>query len=106
MSNTKGDCMMNGSSLPKEIVNGLTNALTLGDKEAAVRITQQALDQGIKPLTLVQAVIVPTLTEVGTRFENLDIFLPELMAAGEAGNASTALIEQAIVKRGNQMQSA
>ena len=97
--------MMNGSSLPKEIANGLTNALTLGDKEAAVRITQQALDQGIKPLTLVQEVIVPTLTEVGTRFENLDIFLPELMAAGEAGNACTALIEQAIVKSGNQMQS-
>jgi 5-methyltetrahydrofolate--homocysteine methyltransferase len=97
--------MMNGSSLPKEIANGLTNALTLGDKEAAVRITQQALDQGIKPLTLVQEVIVPTLTEVGTRFENLDIFLPELMAAGEAGNACTALIEQAIVKSGNLMQS-
>jgi 5-methyltetrahydrofolate--homocysteine methyltransferase len=97
--------MMNGSSLPKEIANGLTNALTLGDKEAAVRITQQALDQGIKPLTLVQEVIVPTLTEVGTRFENLDIFLPELMAAGEAGNACTALIEQAILKSGNLMQS-
>lgn len=97
--------MVNESSLPKEIVNGLTNALTLGDKEAAVRITQQALDLGIKPLTLVQEVIVPTLTEVGERFENLDIFLPELMAAGEAGNACTALIEQAIVKSGNLMQS-
>ena len=97
--------MVNESSLPKEIANGLTNALTLGDKVAAVRITQQALDQGIKPLTLVQEVIVPTLTEVGTRFENLDIFLPELMAAGEAGNACTAIIEQAIIKSGNLMQS-
>jgi len=96
---------MNGSSLPKEIVEGLAHALNRGDKEAAIKITQQALDEGIKPLALVQEVIIPTLTEVGTRFENLEIFLPELMAAGEAGNACTALIEQAILKSGSQMQS-
>jgi 5-methyltetrahydrofolate--homocysteine methyltransferase len=96
---------MNGSSLPKEIADNLTNALEQGDKERAVLAVQHALDQGIKPLSLVQEVIVPTLTEVGRRFENLDIFLPELMAAGEAGNACTALIEQAILKSGSQMQS-
>ena len=96
---------MNGSSLPKEIADNLINALKLGDKEAAVIATQHALDQGIKPLSLVQEVIVPTLTEVGKRFEDLDIFLPELIAAGEAGNACTALIEQAILKSGSQMQS-
>lgn len=95
---------MNGSSLPKEIADRLTDALITGDKAAAVTATQNALDQGIKPLTLVQEVIVPTLTEVGRRFEELEIFLPELMSAGEAGNACTALIEQAILKSGNQMQ--
>jgi corrinoid protein of di/trimethylamine methyltransferase len=97
--------MVKGSSLPKEIADELTHALIQGDKDAAVKATQVALDQGIKPITLVQEIIVPTLTEVGARFENLDIFLPELMAAGEAGNACTALIEQAILKSGSQMQS-
>jgi corrinoid protein of di/trimethylamine methyltransferase len=96
--------MMNSSSLPQEIADSLANALTLGDKEAAEKTTQHALDQGIQPLSIVQEVIVPTLTEVGRQFEELEIFLPELMAAGEAGNACTALIEQAILKSGNQMQ--
>ena len=96
---------MNGSSLPKETTDRLMNALIRGDKEAAVAAAQHALDQGAKPLALVQEVIVPTLTEVGRRFEELEIFLPELMAAGEAGNACTALIEQAILKSGNQVQS-
>ena len=96
---------MNDSSLPKEIVDNLINALVQGDKQAAIIATQQALDQGIKPLSLVQEVIVPTLTEVGKRFEDLDIFLPELMAAGEAGNACTELIEQAILKSGKPMQN-
>jgi 5-methyltetrahydrofolate--homocysteine methyltransferase len=96
---------MNGSSLPKETADNLMNALIQGDKEAAVAAAQHALDQGAIPLALVQEVIVPTLTEVGRRFEELEIFLPELMAAGEAGNACTALIEQAILKSGNLVQS-
>jgi 5-methyltetrahydrofolate--homocysteine methyltransferase len=96
---------MNGSSLPKETADELMNALIQGDKGAAVAATQHALDQGVRPLALVQEVIVPTLTDVGRRFEELEIFLPELMAAGEAGNACTALIEQAILKSGNQVQS-
>lgn len=96
---------MNSPSLPKEIADNLTSALEQGDKERALKATQEALDGGIPPFALVQEVIVPTLTEVGRRFEELEIFLPELMAAGEAGNACTALIEQAILKSGNQMQS-
>jgi methanogenic corrinoid protein MtbC1 len=90
--------------IPSEIAKKLSNALTQGDKEAAVAATQAALAQGVTPVALVQEVIVPTLTEVGQHFENLDIFLPELMAAGEAGNACTDLIEQAILKSGNLMQ--
>lgn len=91
--------------IPSEIAQKLSSALTQGDKDAAVAATQEALAQGIAPVALVQGVIVPALTEVGQRFENLDIFLPELMAAGEAGNACTELIEQAILKSGSQMQS-
>ena len=92
-------------SLPTRTAERLATALADGDKEAALRFTQQALDEGAPPLALVQEVIIPALTQVGERFENLDIFLPELIAAGEAGNACTALIEQAILKSGKEMQS-
>jgi len=91
--------------VPKEIANNLKNALFQGDTDAAASATQAALTQGIAPLVLVQEIIVPALTEVGRRFEALDIFLPELMAAGEAGNVCTAIIEQAILKSGSQMHS-
>jgi 5-methyltetrahydrofolate--homocysteine methyltransferase len=96
---------MSDLSFPKDILEILTQALVQGDKEKAVLEVQYALDQGTQPLSIVQEVIIPTLTEVGRQFENLDIFLPELMAAGEAGNACTALIEQAILQRGSTMQS-
>ena len=78
---------MTQTSVPANIVEKLKKALTQGEKDAAVQITQEALSQGVAPLALVQEVVIPALTEVGKLFENLDIFLPELMAAGEAGNA-------------------
>jgi corrinoid protein of di/trimethylamine methyltransferase len=93
------------SEVNKDIAMKLATALEVGEKETAIQLTQKALSQGVPPLTIVQEVIVPALTKVGQRFEDLEIFLPELMAAGEAGNACTALIEQAILKSGSKMQA-
>ncbi len=93
------------SSVPQQYADKLSAALSEGDTAAAVAATEAALAAGVAPLALIQEVVVPTLTEVGQRFEDLEIFLPELMAAGEAGNACSKLIEDAIMKSGGQMQS-
>ena len=95
---------MTQRSIPPSIAETLKIALTQGDKAASVKATQEALSQGIPPMMIIQELVVPVLTEVGRLFENLDIFLPELMAAGEAGNACTSLIEEEIMKSGKQMQ--
>ncbi len=96
---------MSESKIPTQIAGQLREALIAGDKEATIAATEQALKQGVSPLAIVQEVVVPALTLVGERFENLDIFLPELMAAGEAGNACSAMIEEAITKSGSQMKA-
>ncbi len=93
------------SKIPPEAAQQLREALLNGHRENAVLATTQALSEGADPLALIQEVIVPSLTEVGRRFENLDIFLPELMAAGEAGNACSQVIETEILKRGGQITS-
>lgn len=82
----------------------LSEALAVGDTEATVKATKGALADGVDPLVLIQEVVVPTLREVGQKFEDLEIFLPELMAAGEAGNACSELIEEAIMNSGEQIQ--
>jgi methanogenic corrinoid protein MtbC1 len=93
------------SPIPNDVAEKLESALAQGDREAAAAATEAALEGGVEPLALVQQVIVPTLTEVGRRFEDLEIFLPELMAAGEAGNAASKVIEDAITSRGGAMES-
>ena len=91
---------MTEATIPKKHVEELTTALAGGDTAASVAATEAALSAGVDPLALIQQVVVPTLTDVGQKFEDLDIFLPELMAAGEAGNACSKVIEDALTKSG------
>ena len=78
----------------------LAEALKNGQSDQAEKLTQIALDQGTEPLDIVQQILVPTLTEVGNRFQNFEIFLPELMMAGEAAEKVTVLVEQATLDAG------
>ena len=96
---------MTDQNVPKNFADQLSTALAGGLKDEAVQATESALAAGVDPLALIQQVVVPTLTEVGQRFEDLDIFLPELMAAGEAGNACSKVIEDALTKSGGQVES-
>ena len=96
---------MTESTVPKEYAERLSTALAGGYEDEAVTATETALAAGVDPLALIQEVVVPTLVEVGQRFEDLDIFLPELMAAGEAGNACSSVIEEALIKSGGQMRT-
>ena len=96
---------MTESSVPKEYAERLSKALAGGDENEAVAATEAALAAGVDPLELIQQVVVPTLVEVGQRFEDLDIFLPELMAAGEAGNACSRVIEETLLKSGGEMRT-
>jgi 5-methyltetrahydrofolate--homocysteine methyltransferase len=90
--------------VPKDIAEKLGETLFQGDKAAAVAATQEALASGVAPLALVQKVIIPSLVEVGRRFETLEIFLPELMQAGEIGSACSKVVEEELVKRGGEMR--
>ena len=88
-----------------ELRTRLGEALSTGDTEGAASLTQQALNNGIEPLDLIQQVIVPTLTKVGQDFQDFVIFLPELMSAGEAAEKVTAILEEYIVASGKQSAS-
>ena len=84
----------------KNLAAELSEALKNGQTDEAEKLTQQALDQGVEPLDIVQKILVPTLTDVGDRFQNFEIFLPELMMAGEAAEKVTTLVENATLEAG------
>lgn len=83
----------------------LSAALRDGDVEKAQAVTRRALEEGAEPLDLIQKVIVPELTQVGQDFQDFVIFLPELMSAGDAAVAATAILEEVMVASGRQTAS-
>jgi methanogenic corrinoid protein MtbC1 len=54
-----------------------------GSAASAIERTRTLLAEGVTPLEFFQQIITPALVEVGRRFEELEIFLPELAIAGE-----------------------
>lgn len=87
-------------TIPTELGEKLDAALRQGDSDAAETLAKAMLDQGVEPFALVQEALVPTLTDVGQKFQNFEIFLPELMMAGEAAERVTALLEGVMLSEG------
>jgi 5-methyltetrahydrofolate--homocysteine methyltransferase len=93
------------ANINDEIRNGLREALINGDSDISVNLTHQALEQGALPLDLIQQVIVPTLTKIGQDFQDFVIFLPELMASGDAAEKITGILEDVMVSAGQSLSS-
>ena len=89
----------------EQLRKDLSEALAQGLVEEAMDLTQRAVKAGEDPLDLIQNVLVPTLSEVGRQFQAFEIFLPELMAAGDAAQAATQILEAEIAASGRQSAS-
>ena len=86
--------------IPSDLRNKLDAALRQGNPDEAESLAKAMLESGIEPFTLVQEALVPTLTDVGQKFQNFEIYLPELMMAGEAAERVTTLLEGMMLKAG------
>jgi 5-methyltetrahydrofolate--homocysteine methyltransferase len=68
-------------------------AIRTGDDEAAGALAQQAVAAGVPPQEVFDSCVVPVLKDVGDQFGRLDIFLPEMILAGDAAKAVMAVLE-------------
>jgi methanogenic corrinoid protein MtbC1 len=63
------------------------------DEEKVLAQTQQALDAGTEPVTIINAGLTPGMSEVGRLFEEGEYFLPELLIAAEVFKAAVDLVK-------------
>ena len=62
------------------------------EKDKALELVQQAIDEGIYPPEIINSGIVPGLRGVGKRFEMEEYFLAELMMGGKVSQACIDLV--------------
>ncbi|MFC5993575.1 corrinoid protein [Pseudonocardia hispaniensis] len=69
---------------PEEILQGLYDQTLVGNAPGVLELTEAGLQLGMGPETLLFDALIPSLEEVGARFERGDFFVPEMLIAGRA----------------------
>ena len=80
----------------KALLDELQQAVIEGDAEGAKATAQKCMEAGIPPLETVEYGLRDGLKIVGDRFEKLELFLPDMILAAEAGNEVMKVLEPAI----------
>jgi 5-methyltetrahydrofolate--homocysteine methyltransferase len=81
----------------------LKEAVEVGDRASAVRITREAVDEGLDPRTILAA-MTAAMEVIGTRFQNQEIYVPEMLISARAMKEATAVLEPVLVKAGIRPQ--
>ena len=69
---------------PEDILQGLYDRTLVGDGPGVLELTRAGLAQDLAPEKLLFEALIPSLEEVGARFERGDFFVPEMLVAGKA----------------------
>ncbi len=69
---------------PEEILQGLYDETLVGNGPRVLELTNDGLGIGMEPQTMLFDALIPSLEEVGARFERGDFFVPEMLIAGRA----------------------
>jgi len=80
-------------------LKSLSSAIVKGNRTEATRLTRQAMEEGVEPRVILDA-MVAAMDEVGHKFQCNQVFVPEMLIASRAMKESMAILEPALVKAG------
>jgi len=66
------------------ILDEMNTSVIEGDRDKVEELTRQALDQGVEVKTILSQGLIAPMDVVGQRFESGELFIPEMIVAGEA----------------------
>ena len=83
-----------------EILQGLFDNTLIGNAPAVKDLTNQGLALGMGPETMLFDALIPSLEEVGARFERGDFFVPEMLIAGKAMAGALEVLRPLLAETG------
>lgn len=85
---------------PEDIIKALYDETMVGNAPQVLSLTQQGLEQGMTPDTILFDALIPSLEEVGARFERGDFFVPEMLVAGKAMSGALDVLRPLLADTG------
>src|SRR5262249_22055837 len=87
---------------PDELLKQLYDETLVGNGPAVLELTNTGLGMGLGPETLLYEALIPSLEEVGARFERGDFFVPEMLIAGKAMAGALEILRPLLAETGAQ----
>jgi methylmalonyl-CoA mutase cobalamin-binding domain/chain len=84
----------------EEILKALFDETLIGNAPRVLELTQEGLDTDLSPETMLFEALIPSLEEVGARFERGDFFVPEMLIAGRAMSGALNLLRPLLANTG------
>jgi 5-methyltetrahydrofolate--homocysteine methyltransferase len=82
------------------ILQGLFDDTLVGNAPSVKELTEQGLAQGMNPESLLYDALIPSLEEVGARFERGDFFVPEMLIAARAMQGALDILRPLLAETG------
>ena len=84
----------------EEIIEGLFNETMSGNGPRVIELTNAGLAEGMTPSQILFDALIPSLEEVGARFERGDYFVPEMLIAGKAMAGALEILRPLLANTG------
>jgi methylmalonyl-CoA mutase cobalamin-binding domain/chain len=85
---------------PEEILQGLYDDTLVGNAPSVKALTEEGIAAGMDPETLLYDALIPSLEEVGARFERGDYFVPEMLIAARAMQGALDILRPLLAETG------
>jgi corrinoid protein of di/trimethylamine methyltransferase len=86
----------------EDLFKAMAQSITDGEADQAAELAKQSIEQGIDPLDAINKGFVNGVNYVGDQFSCGNMYLPELVMAGEAMKAAVAVLEPELARRGTE----
>ena len=71
----------------------LNQMVATGKSKAVKELVNAAIEEGIAPQDILEKGLLPGMSEIGEKFKNNEVYVPEVLIAARAMNAGTALLK-------------
>jgi methylmalonyl-CoA mutase cobalamin-binding domain/chain len=84
----------------EDILKGLYDNTLIGNAPEVKDLTNQGLEQHLDPEKMLYEALIPSLEEVGARFERGDFFVPEMLIAARAMQGALDILRPLLAETG------
>lgn len=99
-SQESGSCSAVLKETWQDAAQRVQEAVLKGNRRKIEALTQEALDAGASPQTLLNGYLLPAINQVGELFDTGRYFLPQLIAGAEAMKLSIGVLEPLLLQSG------